>query len=65
MVTEDRLNRDPFQGPISQSKDSIFDYFFQPTCSAGSNLDLYIFSLGTLSLWSLEFGHKVDYVDQI
>ena len=64
MVTEDRLNRDHFQGPILPPRDHIFYFSFQPTCSAGLNLDLYMFSLGTLSLWSSEFGHQSAYIDQ-
>ena len=65
MVTENRQNRDHFQDSTTLPKDSFFENFFGLTCSAGSTLDAYVFSWGTLCLWISEFGLKSDYIDQV
>ena len=65
MVTENRQNLDHFQDSTTLPKDSFFENFFELTCSAGSTLDAYVFSWGTLYLWISEFGLKSDYIDQI
>ena len=62
MVTENRQNRDHFRDSNTPPRINFFELFFQLTCLAGSSLDLFMFSLGTLCLWSSEFGHKSDYI---
>ena len=65
MVTENRLNRDHFRDSNTPPRVNFFEFLFWLTCSAGSALDLFMFSLGTLCLWTSEFGHKSDYIQQI
>ena len=43
MVTEDHLYFAHFLGPISPPRGNLFEIIFRLTCSASSNLDLFLF----------------------
>ena len=65
MVTENRLNWDHFWDSNTSPRVNFFEFLFWLTCSASSAVDLFIISLGTLCLWTSEFGLKSDYIQQI
>ena len=65
MVTENRQNRDHFRDSNTPPRVKFLKFLFWLTCSAGSALDLFMFSLGTLCLWTSELGLKSGYIDRI